>query len=193
MARWSDQIEKNVKEKYDAKEHLLRTFFVSRVYEPQTEREQQEFEEFSLISNAMALMIYIAESDKVVKPGEKQRIIDELTYQLQYRPDKEYKKLSDEFGEKDQKIIEHLYDKLLEQYEEGKLDLDETLRLINMVYKNNPKKRFYLLRLCYYCAFSDKNLKESEKEAIDEVAEKLHIEDSERDRIKEEVKEEISE
>ena len=193
MPVWSDQIKRNIKSatSFDTREHLLESFFVNRIYVPKTKEEERELAEFSLITSAMILMIHVAESDKVVKPEEKKRIIDDLVNQLKYRPDHEYQELSKEFGHENREIIEHMYDKLVHDYENGKIDLDGVVRIIDMVYKYNPPKRLFLLRLCYHCVYADSQATENEKKAVKEIAEALRIVPEDRDRIEKEVIEEL--
>jgi tellurite resistance protein len=192
MARWSKRIESNffVAGEEQTDEHLLKTFFVTRNYIPQNEQERHELEEFSLIASAMALMIHVAQADKIVKPEEKERIISGMIFQLQQRVH-EYKKLAREFGTTDKRIIGNLFDKLLADYENGRMHVDETIDIVNMVFQNNPYSRYFLIRLCYYCALADKQFDEREKADIDDFATRLQVAPAEQERIAREVQVEL--
>ncbi|MBN1326890.1 MAG: TerB family tellurite resistance protein [Candidatus Cloacimonetes bacterium] len=192
MARWSEKIGNIIKYagEQQGNEHELDSFFISKAYIPKTEQEKQEYEEFSLVSASMAILIHIAKADKVMHPEEISRIIDDLTFQLEQRPF-EYESLSEKFGLKDREIIRNLFDKLLKEYENNLLDLDKIIEIINRIYQNNPEKRYYLIRLCFYCALSDTELDNSEEQAIKEIAAKLNIPLEEMNRIENEVKAEM--
>ncbi|MBN1948835.1 MAG: hypothetical protein JW784_03755, partial [Candidatus Cloacimonetes bacterium] len=134
MARWSEQIGRVIRlAGEDSNENILDTFFTKRNYLPQTEEEKREFEEFSLISSSMALMIHIAKADKIMHPEERTRIIEDLTFQLEQRP-YEYERLTENFGSADREIISNLYGKMLIDYEKGNLDLDRTIATLNLIY-----------------------------------------------------------
>ncbi|MBN2461038.1 MAG: TerB family tellurite resistance protein [Candidatus Cloacimonetes bacterium] len=192
MSRWSPQLGRIIKLAGENRSgsHILDSFFISRAYTPQNDQEQKEFDEFSLVTSSMALMIHIAKADLIMHPEERNRIIEDLTFQLEQRP-YEYEHLSDKFGKTDKEIISNMYTQLLDDYEKQKLDLDEMIRVINMIYKNNPQKRIYLLRLCYFCALSDANFTASEDKVIKEVAQKLRIPIREVKRVETEAREEL--
>ena len=192
MPRWSAKIEDSIQvaRKFDTQANLMKNFFMSRVYTPENEKERMELEEFSMVTSAMALMIHVAEADKIVKPEERNRIIDDLIFQLEQRTH-EYAKLSEQFGKTERKIIENMFDKLLNDYEKDRLKLDDTINIINMVFKNNPYSKHFLIRLCYYCAYSDKQFDENEKIIIDKLATKLNVEPLEKERIEKEVRFEL--
>ncbi len=191
MARWSSKLTKIIKMAGERKdEHFMESFLIKRNYEPKTKQEKLEFEEFSLVTSSMALLIHIAKADKIMHPEERLRIINDLTFQLEQRPF-EYDDLAEKFGNYDKEIISNMYNKLLYDYEKGKLDLDEIIKILNMVYQNNPDKRLYLIRLCYYCALSDSYFDESEKKKIKEIAAKLKVSIKEMKRIESEVKKEF--
>lgn len=193
MARWSEQIGRVIRlAGEDSSEHILDTFFTRRNYLPQTEEEKREFEEFSLISSSMALMIHIAKADKIMHPEERTRIIEDLTFQLEQRPF-EYERLTENFGSADREIIGNLYSKMLIDYEKGNLDLDKTIASLNLIYQNNPEKRYYIIRLCYYCALSDSYFDESEETVIKDIARQLKVPVKELKRIEKEVKRELKE
>jgi len=135
-------------------------------------------------------MIHVAKADKIVQPEERQRIMDEMAFQLHQRH-YEYNKLSEEFGVVERTIISNVFDRLIQDYENGTLDVDETVRIVNMIFQNNPYSRNFLIRLCYYSALSDRNLGEKEAELIDGLATQLHIDKSDQIRIANEVRYEM--
>jgi tellurite resistance protein len=192
MARWSKQIgnilQLSSSQTTDAQ--FLDSFNKIRNYLPKTEQEKKEFEEFSLVTNSMALLIHIAKADNVLKGEEHDRIISDLIFQLEQRP-YEYSDLSEKFGNYEREIITNMFEKLLKDYESGQIDLDEIIRIICMVYQNNPDKRHYLLRLCFYVALSDFDYDEAEQEAIKDIAAKLDISPEEMQKIEQEVRDEI--
>ena len=192
MARWSKQIEKIIKltSEVSSQEKFLEAFLKPRHYLPQTDKEKKEFDEFSLVTSSMALLIHIAKADKVIKGEERERIVSDLIYQLEQRPF-EYDELAEKFGKYERDIISNMFDKLLNDYENSKLNLDEIIDIICMTYQNNPDKRYYLVRLCYYCALADFDFDKSEKTAIEEIAKKLKVDSDEMRRIEKEVREEV--
>lgn len=192
MSRWSEDFRKTVSgiAVPDPEENALDSIFFTHNYLPKTDQEKQEFEEFSLITSAMALMIHIAETDKVVQALEKARIIDDMTFQLYQRPN-EYNKLTTAFGGTDRTIITQVFDRLIYDYEHDTLDIYDTIRIVNMIYQNNSYLRNFLIRLCYYCAFSDKELDAKEAVRIDEIAIALHIDVTDQKRIAKEVQNEM--
>ncbi len=104
----------------------------------------------------MALLIYVAQSDGVVDAEEKDMIMKELKFQLDQRHF-EYETLAEEIGPDEMKILNHLFEQFKTEIAEKSCDLDEIIRIINMIYKKNPYKRMFLVRLCYYVAYADKN------------------------------------
>jgi len=193
MARWSEQLGDFLKLAGERKdEHLLEAFFINRNYKPTNENEKKEFEDFSLVTSCMGLLIHIAKADKIMHPEERARIINDLTFQLEQRPF-EYDSLKEKFGSSDREIIINIYNRMLIDHEKGKLDLDKVISVIDMIYKNNPDKRFYILRLCYYCALSDSYFDVSEENVIKEISTKLMISEDDRSRIESEVKLEMQE
>ena len=193
MARWSEHIDKFLKQAGDQKDdQTLDTFLVQTNYSPSNETEKQEFEDFSLVTSCMALLIHIAKADKIMHPEERTRIINDLTFQLDQRPF-EYDNLREKFGQYDREIITNMYNRLLVDYERDKLDLDKIIEVIDLVYKHNPEKKFYILRLCYICAYSDSYFDESEDEIILDITRKLQISEEERKRIEKSVKLEMGE
>lgn len=191
MARWSPKLKYFVDEVREKKagEGVLESFFESRAFIPETKQDRRDYEEFSLITSSMALLIHVAKANKVVSKVERERIVNDLMFQLEQRHF-EFEKLSENFGKDDREIIENLFELLLQEYENEQLDLEENIRLINKIYSENPEKRYYILRLCLYCAYSDKNFDEDEKNAVKDLAEKLHIPE-ELKRIEEEVRKEL--
>jgi uncharacterized tellurite resistance protein B-like protein len=193
MPRWTKKIENSVKLacKEQDRSDFLNAFFESEVYIPHNEVEEKEFEEFSLVLNSMALLIYVAKANKIIEPEVKQQIIEDLTFQLHQRPPREYQKLKSEFGTYEKEIISNIFDKIVKEYEEGKIDINKTIQAINLVYKHNLEKRYYLLRLCYYCAYSDNYLDKEEANRIAEIAQKLKVGDDIRQAVEEEVIDEL--
>lgn len=193
MPRWTKKVENSVKlaGKDRDSSDFLNTFLASEVYVPQNEVEEKEFEEFSLVLSSMALLIYVAKANKVISDEEKKRIIEDLTFQLHQRPPREIKKLKSEFGTYEKEIISNVFDEIVTEYEDGKIDIDKIIDSINLVYKHNMEKRYYLLRLCYYCAYSDNYLDKEEAKRIAEIAKKLKLGDETRQAVEEEVIEEL--
>ncbi|HCX73368.1 MAG TPA: hypothetical protein DHM37_06610 [Candidatus Cloacimonas sp.] len=193
MSRWTKKIENSVKlaGKEQDRSDFLNAFFESEAYVPKNQEEEKELEEFSLVLHSMALLIYIAKANRVIEPEVKQQIIEDLTFQLHQRPPREYQKLKDEFGTYEKEIISNIFDTILAEYEEGKVDVNKIIKAINIVYKNNLEKRYYILRLCYYCAYSDNYLDKEEANRIAEVAKKLKIGDDVRQAVEEEVIDEL--
>jgi uncharacterized tellurite resistance protein B-like protein len=101
-----------------------------------------------------------------------------------------YKKQSQKNRKKETTQIKKA-SKMKDDYENKKTNLDNIIRIIDMVYKNNTAKRLYLLRLCFYCAYADNHLGADEHERILEVAKKLGIYKSEIKRIHQEVVNEL--
>ena len=192
MARWTVKLENSITlaGKQADRKDFLNAFFESEVYIPKNEAEEREFNEFSLVMSSMAILIFVALADGTINPLEKQRIIDDLIFQLNQRP-LEHKKLA-EFGNFEKDIIGNIYDKIVEDYQTKRCDLDHVVKVIDMVYSNNPEKRQYLVRLSYYCGYSDGVLKESEEQAIIKVSEMLKVGNRQRLRIAKEVREEMN-
>jgi len=80
-----------------SQEYFLKDFFENKAFIPKTKREKQEYEDFSFVSSAMALLIYVAQSDGVVDTEEKDMIMKELKFQLDQRHF-EYETLAEEIG-----------------------------------------------------------------------------------------------
>lgn len=189
MTRWQNGLEKITSATKETN-HSVADFFKPKNYQPKTDEEKHIFEEFSLVTSSMAILIHIAKADRVLKREEKEEIIDLIIFQLEQRP-YELIKLSQKFGNNEKEIILNIFDKILEDYQSNKLNLDKIVDDICLVYQNNPEKRFYLIRLCYYCAFSDNNVDKAEKDAIQDLAIKMHVPSDELKRIEEEVKLEV--
>ncbi len=192
MSRWSEEFVKIIKMTGEKKgsDDLMNSFFIKRNYDPQTEDEKKQFAEFSLVMSSMALLIHIAKADKIIHPEERNQIINDLVFQLEQRPF-EYDQLSEKFGQHDRDIITRMFSALIDDYENSRINLDEIIRIINMIYLNNPEKRYYLIRLCFYCAYSDSYYDVSEDKVIKDVAAKLKVSVREVNRIEQEVKNEL--
>lgn len=189
MARWKEGIEKLISFTSEP-DHSLEDFFKPKNYLPQSDEEKKIFEEFSLVTSSMAILIHIAEADRVLKGEEKEQIINDMIFQLEQRPF-EFSKLSEKFGNYEKEIILNIFDKILNDYKTGKLDLEKIVDVITLIYQNNPEKRYYLIRLCYYCALSDYDFDTAEKQAINSLAVKMKVPADELKRIEEEVKKEV--
>jgi len=189
MTRWQNSMHKlNSSAKHP--NHSIEDFFEVRTYEPMNPEEEQVFEEFSLITSSMAILIHVVNADRAINQTEKEQIINDLTYQMEQRP-YEFSKLSEKFGESEKGIILHIYDKILADYQANTLNLDKIVNDICLLYKNNPAKRLYLMRLCYYSAFSDNAFAPEEMIAIKILAKKMHISNEDLNRIEKEVKQEL--
>lgn len=189
MARWQKNDEKLTSFITEAN-HSLDNFFKPKNYQPSTDEEKHIFDEFSLITSSMAILIHIASADRVITPEEKKQIINDIIFQLEQRPH-EFTKLSEKFGNDERNVIYSVYDKILKDYQAGKINLDEIVEDICLVYKNNPEKSYYLLRLSYYCAHSDNDFDVPEKDAIAKLAKKLHVPNDKLKQIEEEVLQEL--
>jgi uncharacterized tellurite resistance protein B-like protein len=189
MPRWSKKLGNSVNFAIEKtrKDGFLEDFYEKRVFEPENEQEQREYEEFSFVTSSMALAVYVALGDGDISKQEKENIIKELVFQLEHRYE-EFTELSEEMGSNDREIINSLFEKLRDDMQSGNQDIDNTVRVINMIYENNPYKRNYLLRLCYMVGFSDANENEQKNERIKEIAHKMQIEQEDIDRIRKEVK-----
>ena len=190
MTRWQNSMHKlNSSEEHQ--DHSIEDFFKVKNYQPKSEEEKQIFEEFSLIKSSMAILIHVANADRAINPEEKEQIINDIVFQMEQRP-YEFDKLSEKFGDNEKEIITNMYEKMLKDYQEHKLDLDKIINDICLLYQNNPEKRYYLIRLSFYCALSDNAFSEEEQKAIKDVAKKMNVPDDELKRIEEEAKTEIS-
>ncbi len=186
MTRWQSGID-GIIHVTNEPMHSLDEFFKPKNYNPKTEEEKQVFEEFSLITSSMAILIHVAESDNNLSNEEKKQIIDDITYQLEQRPF-EYNKLIEKFGKHEKEMVLNIYNKILKDYELNNLNLDKIVDDICLIYQNNPKKRYYLIRLCYHCALADHKIDSAEKDAIQHLAHKMHVPSDELKRIEEEAK-----
>ncbi|MCD6329516.1 MAG: TerB family tellurite resistance protein [Candidatus Cloacimonetes bacterium] len=173
-----------------SQEHFLKDFFENKAFIPKTKREKQEYEDFSFVSSAMALLIYVAQSDGVIDVEEKDMIMEELKFQLDQRHF-EYETLAEEIGPDEMKILNHLFDRFITEITEKSCDLDEIIRIINMIYKKNPYKRMFLVRLCYFVAYADKKFSKEEFDTIEKVAKKLNVIAADSNRIEQEVRKEL--
>lgn len=189
MSRWQNSIHK-LSSSTEHQDHALEDFFKPKNYQPVNDEEIQIFEEFSLIISSMAILIYVANSDETINKLEKEQIVNDMLFQMEQRP-YEFNKLSKNFGDNEREIILNIYDKILAEYQSNKLNLDKILDDICLLYQNNPEKRYYLIRLSYYCALSDNVFDEAEKKAIHNIALTMDISNDELHRIESEVKKEI--
>ena len=171
-------------------EHFLKNFFENKAFIPKTEKEKQEYEDFSFISSAMALLVYVAKADGRIEKVEKEMILKELQFQLEQRH-YEYKVLSEKFGPDEVEILNHLFDNFQEELKNNSLNLVEIIRIIDMIYEKNPYKRFFLIRLCYYIAYADRKFTKQEFEAIQELSKEMVIDKNECNRIEQEVKNDL--
>ncbi|MCF7911584.1 MAG: TerB family tellurite resistance protein [Candidatus Cloacimonetes bacterium] len=186
MARWENSIESIISITRESN-YSIDDFFKPKNYQPKTDEEKHIFEEFSLVTSSMAILINIAEADNILKPEEKEQIINDIIYQLEQRP-YELSKLSEKFGKFEKEIILNIYDKMVADYQTNNLNLDKIVDDICLVYQNNPEKRYYLIRLCYYCALADNDIAKAEMDAIQNIAVKMQVPDEELIRIEKEVK-----
>ncbi len=192
MARWSKQIDNVLKlsSTYKSDEKFMESFNKIRNHLPANDQEKKEFDEFSLVTSSMVILIHIAKADGVVKGEEHERIIEDLIFQLEQRP-YEYDELSEKFGKYEREIITNMFEKLLKDYEKDLINLDEIIRIIKMIYQNNPEKRYYLLRLCFHVAFADFDYDKKEQDVIKEIAVKLELTPEDIARIEKETKDEV--
>lgn len=193
MPRWSKSLGNSVNfavEKVE-KDNFLKNFFERRTFVPESEEEINEFEDFSFITSAIALLVYLAKSDGEFTQPEKKRILDELIFQLEQYPH-EYAVLSERFGTSDREIVEKLIRVFEQEIDDNRFHIDEQLETINLIYQNNPYKRFFLVRLCYYLLFSEKeSIKQEKFDLVKGISLSLDVEEKERLRILDEVKKEI--
>lgn len=190
MRRWKQGIGK-IDRVTKESGHSIEDFFEEKNYEPKTEQEKQVFEEFSLITSTMAILIHVARADKMISEKEKERIIDNMTFQLEERP-YEFVKLSEKFGTGEKGLILNIYDQILRDYQTDKIKLDKIISDICLIYQNNPEKRHYLIRLAYYVALSEDKVNKAEREAIEKIALRMKVPSNELKRIEAEVKLELA-
>ncbi|MEA2103459.1 MAG: TerB family tellurite resistance protein [Candidatus Cloacimonadota bacterium] len=192
MARWST-LEGSIYKftQPETEEHFLKNFFENRAFIPKTDKEKEEYRDFSFVSSTMALLVYISDADGTISSKEKKIIMDELKFQLEHRHF-EYEILQKQIDPKEMEILNSLFSKFKMEIEGGICDLEEIIRIINMIYQKNPFKRNFILRLCYYVGYADENLLFSEQNAIKDVADKLMISAEDQQRIKTEVKNELN-
>jgi uncharacterized tellurite resistance protein B-like protein len=194
MARWSRALEGSIYRvaEEEKEEHFLKNFFENRAFIPKTEQEKKELEDFSFITSAMSLLVYVARIDGKISGIERETIMKELLYQLEQRYF-EYKVLAEKFVANEKEILNKLFHKFEDELERNICNLDEIIRIINMIYQNNPYKRYFLLRLCYYVALADRKFSKEEFKAIGKLAKELNIDEQERERIEKEVKDSMGE
>ena len=186
MTRWENSIESIISVIKESN-YSLEDFFKPKNYQPRTDEEKQIFEEFSLVTSSMAILIHIAEADSILKREEKEQIINDIIFQLEQRP-YELNKLSEKFGKYEKEIILNIFDKMVADYQTNNLNLDKIVDDICLIYQNNPEKRYYLIRLCYYCALSDNDFDKAEMDLIQNLAVKMQVPIDELKRIEKEVK-----
>lgn len=190
MTRWQDSIHMLNSAK-GLKEHSIEDFFKVKNYQPQNEKEKHILEEFSLVASSLAILIHVANADRTINPSEKNQIINDIIFQIEQRPF-EFAKLSEKFGSNEREIIENMYDKFLQDYQTNELNLKKIISDISLLYQNNPEKRYYLLRLCYYVALADNAFDKAEQAAIQKLAQEMLVPLEELKRIEKEVREEIA-
>lgn len=176
--------------KKDNKENVLATFFQKKNYEPKTDTEKLIIENFSFIAAAMSLLIHITMKKGHILEQEKNEIISRLVFQLRQRPF-ERANYSEDYGKAELNIVSNLYDKLLDEYENNRMDIEDQIDLIKFVYQNNQQKRFFIVRLFFYIAFADRTLEIIELDTINMLAKSLSVDDEDIKRIKAEVIEEL--
>lgn len=189
MARWNAGFINSLKliKEIDSTKHVLKHFFDKKNYQPESKEEQKEFDEFSFISSTMALLIHVAKSDGLVVPSEKKQIINQLIFQLEQRF-YEFEALAEKFGDTERQIVENIFDIILQSYEENDIDLLHTIEVINMIYQNNPHKKYLILRLCAFVAYADNEIDHLEMREMQNIAKHLNIDDAKLNKIIEEVK-----
>ncbi len=188
MPRWSKYLGNSINFAVEKTkdEGFLENFFEKRTFEPRNEQEMKEYEDFSFVTSALSLAVYVALADEEVSKEEKERIISEMIFQMeQYHH--EYKTLAEKFGNSDKEIINSLFEKFQDEVTSGRYDLDNNIRIINMIYNSNYYKKYFLLRLCYIIGYTESKNREKELEIINNLAEKLRIDQKERERIRKEV------
>jgi tellurite resistance protein len=192
MARWSKAVEASIfhVNNYGGRQPFLQQYYESEAYVPQTEEDKKELEDFSFIVSVMSLLVHLAKADGAIEIAERNRIIDELMYQLEQRYF-EYETLAKQFGDEDKTIVTKIFTRIVEDYERDELRLEETLRIIRKIYQHNPHKLKFIIRLCYFVALSDEFISLSEKEVIMKFAEVFDIPQIELERIETEVIEAI--
>lgn len=174
----------------DNKENVLATFFQKRNYEPKTEQEKAMLDNFSFVAASMSLLIHIAMKKGFIAAIEREEIINRMLFELRQRPF-ERPNYTESSGQAGHKIIENLMEKLLDEYQNNQIHIDKQLELINIVYQNNPQKRYFIVRLFFYIAFADKTLDIPESEIINELSLKINVDKENVERIKKEVLHEL--
>ncbi len=187
MARWSEKLGNSVNFAIEKVDHdtFLESFLKDRSFQPANEQERKEFEDFSFVSAAMALAVYIASKDEKISHQEKEAIIDELLYQIEYSF-KEYELLAEEFGVRDKRLVNMLYESYKNKITAGKYNVDNDIALLNKYYENNPYKKNYLIRLCYIVAFTESRNVDKELEMTGKLAGKLKVPKEEELRLRKE-------
>lgn len=182
----------NIHAEFDTIEHIMGSFHIKRNYIPADEKEKKVFDDFSFIVSAMVLMIHVAMADRVLDESEKARIKADMYYQLTTGRKSEYDDLSAIFGKCEHEIIDNLFNYILLKYEIGELGIENILDNINLIYQNNPRKKYFFIRLCFYCAFADQRIVEDEESEIAAIAARLGISRDETEHIRHQVSQEVS-
>ncbi len=177
----------NVNAEFDTIENIMGSFHIKRNNTPLNDQESRIFEDFSLIVSAMSLMIHIAMADKVLSESEQQRIESDMYYQITTGRKSEYKYLSKAFGKYEDEIIRKMFNWILERYKSRKFDIETIIENINLIYRNNIRKRYYFIRICLFCAYADGQYTEDEKIEIQKIAGKLDLDSSKVETIREQV------
>lgn len=189
MERWSKKIGNSVHFALDevSDKTFLESFFQNRAFVPENEQEQKEFDDFSFISSATALAVYIAAADEDISSSEKDSILEEIFYQIKHNS-KEYELISKELDATDKSLVAELFGKYKKEIEDGVFDLDTVVNHINKFFENNPYKRHYLIRFCYVIAYTESRNIEKEIARTDKLAVKLRINPQDTQRLKEEAR-----
>lgn len=192
MARWSEKLGNSINFAIETVPEVtfLESFYRKESFVPDTKEEIREFDDFSFVSCAMALSVYIALADESISGPEKHQILSEMLFQIEHFH-YEYEVHSERFGNADKEIINSLYEKYKEEILTGVFELNELIGLVNKLYHDNPKKKKYLLRLCYMVAYTESVDINKQLDQVDQIAVMLKVEEADRDTIKEEVQAEI--
>ena len=188
MSRWSKYLGNSVNFAVEKtpKEGFLENFFETRTFQPRNEEEQKEYDDFSFISVSLSLAVYVSLADEEISSKEKDQIVSEMIFQVEQHPN-EYACLAEKFGTADKEIVNSLFEKFKDEILSGNFDLNNNIRIINMIYENNPYKKYYLLRLCYLIGYTDSDDVEKELATINKIADMLKVPEIERERIRKDI------
>ncbi|MCK5687098.1 TerB family tellurite resistance protein [bacterium] len=181
----------NIDGEYDTIENIMGSFYIMRNNLPENKIESRIFEDFSLIISSMTLMIHIAMADKTLSDSEQKRIESDMYYQITTGRKSEYKYLSQAFGKYEDEIIRNLFNCITKQYNTGRMNIEKIIDSINLIYRNNIRKRYYFIRICFFCAYADGDYSESEKIEILKISDKLELDLQKVEEIREQVMEEF--